>query len=91
MLIKFSYIYNKYNLNDKIKGVLHVGAHKCEELKDYIDHDIDIKKQLCIEALSHLVDYCKNNYKDINIINAVVSDQDNKEVDFNVTNNFQSF
>lgn len=90
MLIKFSYIYNKYNLKDKIKGVLHVGAHECEELKDYIDHDIDIKKQLWIEALTHLVENCKKNYKDINIINAVVSDQDNKEVDFNVTNNFQS-
>ena len=90
MLISFSYIYDKYDLKDKIKGILHVGAHECEELKIYIDHDIDIKKQLWIEALTDLVEKCKKKYEDVNIINAIISDEDNKEIEFNITNNFSS-
>ena len=34
MLIKINELLRKYDL--KIKGILHVGAHECEELLDYM-------------------------------------------------------
>lgn len=60
-------------------GVIHVGAHKCEELPFYsklkLNHIlwIDGNDQLCQENPS--------------IINALLSDEDGKEVDFIITNN----
>ena len=33
MLIRLNELVPKYNI--KLKGVLHIGAHMCEELKDY--------------------------------------------------------
>ena len=33
MLIPLHDLVKKYNI--KFKGILHVGAHECEELKDY--------------------------------------------------------
>ena len=33
MLIPLNYLIKKFNL--KINGVLHIGAHECEELNDY--------------------------------------------------------
>ena len=48
MLITLDGLVKKYNM--KIVGVLHVGAHYGEEVKDYIDHGI---KNLCFfEPLS---------------------------------------
>jgi hypothetical protein len=40
MLIPLNQLVAKYNIN--FKGILHVGAHECEELKDYeqfVDED----------------------------------------------------
>ena len=33
MLISLDFIVKKYNMN--ISGILHIGAHKCEELNKY--------------------------------------------------------
>ena len=33
MLIKLDHLVKKYFIN--FKGILHVGAHDCEEIKDY--------------------------------------------------------
>jgi FkbM family methyltransferase len=86
MLISLSELINKYNV--KIKGILHVGAHECEELVDYEKY-ITRDKILWIEALSDKVDICKNIYPNINIENAIVSDVE-QDVTFNVSNNGQS-
>jgi FkbM family methyltransferase len=88
MLIDFTYIYNKYNMN--IRGILHIGAHECEEYDSYLKHGLDVSKQLWIEALPDKVEFCKNKIKDVNIINAVVSDKNDEKVYFNITNNYQS-
>lgn len=88
MLIDFDYIVKKYNMN--IKGILHVGAHECEEFQSYVDNGIDVSRQLWIEALTDKVDFCKNKIKDLNIINTVVSDIDDQKIIFNITNNYQS-
>ena len=34
MLIPLRELFKRYNIN--FKGILHVGAHECEELKDYL-------------------------------------------------------
>jgi FkbM family methyltransferase len=82
MLIKFSNLMKKYKLN--IKGILHVGAHECEEEKDY--HAFGIKKIIWLEALQEKV----NKHKNKNIHQIVVDVIDNNEVTFNITNNHQS-
>ena len=86
MLIPLHELIKKYNI--KIKGILHVGAHECEELSDYEKY-LSRNKILWIEALPGKVRLCKNQFPDINIENAIVSDVI-ENVEFNVSNNGQS-
>lgn len=62
------------------KGVLHVGAHKCEEAAEYAAYP----KVMWIDGNDEL---CAGNP---NIVNALISDKDDEEVEFIVTNNYQS-
>ena len=86
MLIPLHNLVNKYNI--QFKGILHVGAHECEELKDY-ERYIQRNKILWVEALSDKVELCKQRFPNVLIENAVVSDQI-ENVTFNVSNNGQS-
>lgn len=86
MLIPLESLVKKYNI--KFKGILHVGAHECEEINDY-ERYIQRDKILWIEALKNKVDFCKARFKNINIENAVVSDTV-ENVSFKVANNGQS-
>ena len=86
MLISLHELVEKYNII--FKGILHVGAHECEELSDY-ERYITRDKILWIEALSDKVENCKAKIPNINIENAVVSDTSEKII-FNVANNGQS-
>jgi len=86
MLIPLHQLIKKYNIN--FKGILHVGAHECEELNDYEQY-ISRDKILWIEALPEKVKLCKNKYPGINIENAIVSDKV-ENVIFKVSNNGQS-
>jgi len=86
MLIPLHNLVKKYNI--KFKGVLHVGAHECEELNDYEIY-LSRDKILWIEALSGKVDFCKQKFPNLLIENAIVSDTI-ETVRFNVANNFQS-
>lgn len=72
------------------RGVLHVGAHECEELTSYNQvFQLSDNNVVWIEAMKHKVEEMKK--KGIpNVFNIVVSDQDNKLIDFNETNNGQS-
>jgi len=71
----------------QVKGVLHIGAHDCEELSFY--SSIGCSNILWIDALQEKVD--QNIQKGItNIFQAVISDEDNTLVKFNITNNVQS-
>ena len=88
MLIDLKFIIKKYNLN--IKGILHIGAHECEELNSYINNNIPIHKQLWIEAIPEKVIISKKKYPGLNILNHIISDVDNKIVSFKVTNNYES-
>lgn len=86
MLIPLHALVRKYNI--QFKGILHVGAHECEELNDY-EHYIQRNKILWVEALPRKVELCKEKYPNLLIENAIVSDVV-ENVRFNVSNNGQS-
>lgn len=86
MLINLHDLIKKYNIT--LKGILHVGAHECEELIDYLQY-LQMNKILWVEAMPNKVDFCKKKYPNIFIENAVISDKI-ENVTFNVSNNGQS-
>lgn len=86
MLIPLDSLVQKYNV--KFTGILHVGAHECEELVSY-DSFLPRNKMLWVEALQDKVDFCKEKYPDINIEQAVISDCV-ETVTFNRANNGES-
>ena len=86
MLIPLHTLVQKYKI--QFRGVLHVGAHECEELKDYEKY-LQRNKILWIEALPNKVQLCQHLYPDVLIRSAIVSDAIEK-VKFYVSNNGQS-
>lgn len=82
---------NKYNIVKK--GVIHIGAHKCEELAEYIR--IGIKQLIYVEANPEIIDNINkiiDEYKNIiNIKLYNVAISDTKELKtFYVTDNIMS-
>lgn len=91
MLINNEFIKNIINdLNIKITGVLHIGAHECEELPFYNNYlNLSNNDIIWLEAINELV--IKNQNKNIpNVYHAVITDKDNDIVNFNISNNYQS-
>lgn len=86
MLISLDALVNKYNIH--FKGILHVGAHECEEIFSYEKY-VSRDKILWVEAMPDKVEHCKNTFPNILIENEAVSDK-NESVMFNVSNNGQS-
>jgi FkbM family methyltransferase len=86
MLINFDYLVTKYNL--LLTGILHIGAHECEEIIFY-DKYLPRDKVLWIEAMEDKVNFCKRVHSGVLIEHAVVSDI-SEPVSFNITNNGQS-
>jgi FkbM family methyltransferase len=86
MLIPLHLLVDKYNI--KFRGILHVGAHECEEIIDYEKY-LPRNKVLWIDALPNKVEYCQQKYQDLLIRTAIVSDKIEK-VKFYVANNGQS-
>lgn len=90
MLISYEQLFEillKYKLY--IQGVLHVGAHDCEELELYRKLGIENENIYWVEALDYKVSEAKNRGIN-NIFQAVISDKDNQEIQFNISNNVQS-
>lgn len=86
MLIKLNDLIEKYKL--KISGIIHVGAHECEEFPIYKKNNI--KNIIWIDAMKDKVDKMKKLMKKNNIFHAVIDIEDNKEIEFKITNNGQS-
>jgi FkbM family methyltransferase len=86
MLIPYLDLVKQYNI--KVSGILHVGAHECEELKDYIKGGLSMNDIYWVEGQETLV----NNMKEKGISNLyhALIDEDNKEVTFYISNNGQS-
>ena len=85
MLISIQELKRKFNI--RVTGILHVGAHKCEELSAYLQLGVNNNNIYWIEALQELVDQKIRENKTIKIYQAVISDKDNEEIVFNITKN----
>ena len=87
MLITLNEIYQKYPLH--VKGLLHIGAHECEELSAYMKKGISPDRIYWIDALQDKVNKMRNMGIP-NVYNAVIDEENDKEIVFKVTNNGQS-
>ena len=88
MLIDFSQL----KFINNVKGVIHIGAHECEERSKYLQHfnNVTDNEIIWIDALSEKVELMKTHDKNIRIFNECISDKDNELVTFKITNNYQS-
>jgi hypothetical protein len=86
MLISLKQLINKYNMN--INGILHVGAHECEELEIYNTCGITSENIIWFEGNPKKADIMRI-FGVKNIYNILVSDEE-EEVDFIITNNGES-
>lgn len=87
MLIKFSNIIEKYNLN--IKGIIHIGGHHGEELRDYVS--AGIKDIVVFEPLNKNYDVLSRNIKYLNanitLHKTALGSKESKEVNMYVSSN----
>ena len=88
MLIPLKLLCEKLNLN--IRGVLHIGAHECEEQKYYLEQGIDNNNIYWIEAIDEKVNLMKKKDKNLKIYQALIDIKDGEEVEFNIADNGQS-
>ena len=90
MLIKCQEI-NDFLLskNININGIFHIGAHQCEEMGFY--NKLGIKKEdiVWIDAIPANVAAVTNRGIP-NVYTAVITDKDDEEIVFNISNNVQS-
>jgi hypothetical protein len=90
MLITFEQI-NEFLLskNININGSFHIGAHDCEELTFYNKLGLKNEDVVWIDAIPIKVEQAKNRGIP-NVYNAVITDKDDEDIIFNVSNNIQS-
>ena len=74
----------------KLKGVLHIGAHECEEKKSYNEQGVNDENIYWVEALELLVNKMMNKNPSMHIYQALIHEEDDKNVIFHITNNIQS-
>ncbi len=90
MLINFDSIkeiLKKENIN--IIGALHIGAHECEELSFYNQIGLKNESIVWIDAINSKVVQAKKRGIP-NVYNAIITDKDDEETTFNISNNVQS-
>ena len=83
MLFNFTEIKETYKMN--ITGIIHVGAHLCEEAGEYEKNGIS--NVLWVEAIAELVNHQKHKR---NIVQALIDEVDDKDVIFKISNNGES-
>jgi FkbM family methyltransferase len=75
--------------NINIHGVFHIGAHDCEELPIYVELGLKKDDIVWIDAIDLKISQA--NARDIpNVYKAVITDKDDEEIIFNISNNRQS-
>ena len=90
MLIPKDEIKNIFDLNNIIiNGCMHIGAHDCEEITIYNNLGLNIEDIIWIDALPFKVEEAKKRGIP-NVYNALITDKDDEEITFNISNNFQS-
>ena len=76
---------NNINLN----GVFHIGAHQCEEIDYYNKLGIKSENIVWIDAIpANVAEVTDRGIP--NVYNAVITDKDDEEIVFNISNNMQS-
>lgn len=75
--------------NIKVNGALHIGAHECEELPFYNNIGINKENIIWIDGNTIKVTECLQRGIP-NVYYSVITDKDDDEVEFNITNNGQS-
>lgn len=79
------------NISKPVKGVIHIGAHECEERILYLQNfGLNDSNIIWVDALPNKVIEIKNKYPSIKIFNECISSTDGEIVSFMITNNFQS-
>lgn len=90
MLIPFTKINHILNIHRiQLTGALHIGAHDCEEIPFYEQLGLSLDNILWIDAIPSKVDQAKARGIP-NVYTAVITDKDDEDVIFNVSNNIQS-
>ena len=77
----------KHNIT--ITGILHIGAHECEEYASYTSYGIDPNNIIWIDGIQDKVNLSKSRGIP-NVFKAIISDKDNEIITFYRTNNDQS-
>jgi len=72
-----------------MNGVLHIGAHECEEMQFYKNLGVSADNIIWIDAIQKKVDEAKQRNIP-NVFQAVVTNKDDDAVVFHITNNAQS-
>jgi len=90
MLIAIDQLIQHFKLTD-ITGILHIGAHDCEEITAYNSCGITNQNIYWVEAMNDKIMFNKKKHGEhINIYQGVIYDENDKEITFNITNNGQS-
>jgi FkbM family methyltransferase len=85
-MIKFADFLQTRNIN--VNGVIHIGAHKAEEEPEYLRLVSEKNKIVWIEANPLLAESLHDSERQV--ICALITDKDNEERDFIITNNPES-
>jgi len=73
----------------KVNGVFHLGAHECEEMSFYNQLGLSANDVVWVDAIeSKVTEMTKKGVP--NVFNGIVTDKDDIDVTFNVSNNIQS-
>ena len=72
-----------------VNGVFHLGAHECEEMSFYNQLGLSAKDVVWVDAIQSKVDEAIKREVP-NVFNAIITDKDDDDVIFNVSNNIQS-
>lgn len=80
-------IFKKYNI--KCKGLIHIGAHACQERDMYLKNGLSDENIIWIEGNPVLVENIKNTLPTAKIYQGLIAETE-KDVEFVITNNEQS-
>ena len=72
-----------------ITGAFHIGAHECEEIPFYQQLNLSLNDVVWVDAIPQKIKEAKERCIP-NVYHAVVTDKDDEEVTFHVSNNGQS-
>ena len=90
MLINHSDVIAELKKNGiAIQSVLHIGAHECEELPFYEEMGVPKENVIWIDGNRDKVAWAQRRNIP-NVYRALITDEDDKEIEFHITNNGQS-